>query len=197
MRVRVVGVVALLGLVIASCGGTPPEAKGPSEGIQVHGDWTIDVYNEDGSLDEHLEFSNALTANGAQTLIELLSADRSGGPWNFEIGESTSPAEVCPTTGFQGRCFVSPIAAELVDSDGDGTPETLRLAGSADIEADGQIEYVVTVNRTCVDTIAPADCSSGGVFRRFTEKTLDPGDVAAVTAGQTVQVQVEISFTSG
>src|SRR5437879_3747133 len=34
-------------------------AGGPQEGIQVHGAWTIDVREPDGTLVEHREFENA------------------------------------------------------------------------------------------------------------------------------------------
>lgn len=198
MRVRLVSLVALMALVLASCGGFSPDAAGPSEGIQVHGDWTIDIYNEDGSLDEHVEFSNALVALGQESLVELLAAEQSAGRWNFEIGEATTPAQVCPTTGFQGRCFVAPIDIETIDVDQDSRLDTLRLSGSTEIEADGQVEFVRSVLKTCEGSISPSDCASGtGIFRSFTERALDPGDVAAVTAGQVVQVQIEISFTSG
>ena len=47
MRLKLVGLLAVLMMIVASCGGAVPEAAGPSEGIQVHGDWTIDIYNED------------------------------------------------------------------------------------------------------------------------------------------------------
>ena len=86
MRVRAVGVVALMALVLASCGGATPEAAGPSEGIQVHGDWTIDIYNPDGTLDEHVEISNALGPNGdAQLINHLACGVTTGGLWEIEL----------------------------------------------------------------------------------------------------------------
>src|SRR6476660_2101480 len=41
---------------------------GPKEGIKVHGHWTIDVRNADGTLATHREFENALQISGAKVL---------------------------------------------------------------------------------------------------------------------------------
>ena len=37
-----------------------PSGKGTHEGITVHGHWTIEVRNQDGSLARHVEFENSL-----------------------------------------------------------------------------------------------------------------------------------------
>src|SRR2546423_15522419 len=50
---------------------TQPEAspgRGQQEGIKVHGHWTIEVRNPDGTLVTHREFENALTSLGAYSL---------------------------------------------------------------------------------------------------------------------------------
>ncbi|HSP63214.1 MAG TPA: hypothetical protein VLQ90_09555, partial [Pyrinomonadaceae bacterium] len=45
------------------------ESKGgQKEGIKVHGHWTIDVRNPDGTLVTHREFENDLQADGAIVL---------------------------------------------------------------------------------------------------------------------------------
>ena len=44
---------------VAETAPAPDSADG--EGIEVHGHWTIEVRNPDGSLDERYEFENALT----------------------------------------------------------------------------------------------------------------------------------------
>ncbi len=55
-------------------------SKGGQEGIKVHGHWSIEVRNPDGSVDKHVEFENSLvTTNlsnmpgGAALLYELLN----------------------------------------------------------------------------------------------------------------------------
>jgi hypothetical protein len=60
-----------------------PQAKGQHEGITVHGHWTIEVKNSDGTLDKHVEFENSLagsqgwTLGGQAFLFELLSGNAS------------------------------------------------------------------------------------------------------------------------
>jgi hypothetical protein len=86
-------------------------ARGAREGIGVHGWWTIDVRNPDGSLDRHVEFENQLcttftdnvvsglsVAGGDVTLASLLTsiggstalfpqAAASSGVWSIILGE--------------------------------------------------------------------------------------------------------------
>ena len=54
---------------------------GPHAGIQIHGHWTIEVREPDGTLVTHREFDNALVATGPETLASILSRQRSPGLW--------------------------------------------------------------------------------------------------------------------
>jgi hypothetical protein len=196
MRTR--AILAVLAVVVAACGGGVPEAAEPGDTIAVHGDWTIEVYDADGTLDERVEFSNALVGGGQESLVLLLAGFGSAGSWNFEIGESSTPASICPTTGFEGRCFVTPLRVNLLDTDENALYDSLVLTGETEIEAGGEIQFVRSVLKTCVASTSPEQCVAGsGTFRPFTEKLLEPGESVTVAAGQTVQVEVVISFTSG
>lgn len=207
MKVRFMGLLALMALVLASCGGASPEAGGPEEGIQVHGDWTIDIYNEDGSLDEHVEFSNALHPTGKAGLIEYLAGESTPGQWRiWVVGTTEESFGLCPTTGDpQERCIVSPTV-ETLDLDDEPGREILRLIGDTAVDVDGEIMSATTAQGRCAETTSPTDCTSAGGFP-FTEKdvtALDwnndgtPNDgPIPVSAGQTIQVEVAISFTSG
>jgi len=79
-----------------------PPSKGSQEGIKVHGHWTLEVKNPDGSLARRVEFENNLTTAtnfaggtfGAQALVALLSGNASlapgsnsfnGTPWLIEL----------------------------------------------------------------------------------------------------------------
>lgn len=187
MRLRVVGLVAVMAMVLASCGGGAPEAAGPSEGIQVHGDWTIDIYDEDGSLDRHVEFSNALTPPGEDLLLELLAAERTTGPWQIWIADTNSGP--CQTTQpSDGHCRID--ATTVVEND------RLTLTGSIVVENDADVTLVRTIVSRCTQNTTPADCLSLGM-QTSTEFTRTTIPAEPVTAGQSVQVQVAISFTSG
>jgi hypothetical protein len=63
-------VAALIGIVVTALLATCTASSAQStEGIKVHGRWTIDVRNPDGSLASHHEFDNALAIGGQNTLI--------------------------------------------------------------------------------------------------------------------------------
>src|SRR6266540_6947675 len=53
-------------------GAASSDADGFGEGIQVHGDWVIEVRNADGSVAERREFENALHSQGQQFLTNVL-----------------------------------------------------------------------------------------------------------------------------
>jgi hypothetical protein len=77
-------------------------AKGAHEGIGIHGHWTIEVRNPDGTLARHVEFENGLCisqANGNQTTFEggdqiiatLLAGATSIGGWEILLGSPAIP----------------------------------------------------------------------------------------------------------
>jgi hypothetical protein len=62
----------------------PRAPRGQSEGIQVHGHWTIEVHDPDGKLVTHREFENALTTgnnNGTALLAAILGSTVTTGGW--------------------------------------------------------------------------------------------------------------------
>jgi len=196
MRIRALGLLAVVALVVASCGGAVPEAAGPSEGIQVHGDWTIDVYNPDGTLDESVEFENALLPVGAEWLVNLALGD----PWtkhSFRIEFGSSSGGPCGTgedcTIVSSLCVTACLdptdptvfeSLQVTSENLDEIPafdDTVRLSGSA-----------TATNAATIDNVATKASN-----RFFTSAFLDPADQADVEPGQTVQIQVDISFTSG
>lgn len=199
MRVRFVGLVALMALMLASCGGASPEAGGPSEGIQVHGDWTIDIYNEDGSLDEHVEFSNDLTDSAPETLATFFARTRTIGSWAIVLND-TSGQDICfdqcfieeEGARFAGLAESTDLMVEYVS-----TPSPrVRLSGSVVAEEDGATNDVSTVNYTCDPTVATSDCPglSESTIRSITQTFLP--ERKTISSGQTVQVVVDISFNT-
>ena len=52
--------------------------RGTGEGIQIHGQWTIEIRNRDGSVARHVEFENALVDDGPALLT---AAARPALPW--------------------------------------------------------------------------------------------------------------------
>lgn len=210
MRVRFVGLMALVALVVSSCGGASPEAAGPTEGIQVHGDWTIDVYNPDGSLDEHREFANAF--QGETSLTSWLSHQRTVGPWRIDLYSADSTVWPClndagekrPCTIFEQ--FDPPqtdtssvnytLSVTTLDSDSNGSDEAIVLGGSITASSAGEITIVQTSAALCsIADLWPTCTEAEAITDTFTQKVLDTA--IPVSEGQLIEVEVVISFTSG
>ena len=77
-----------------------PPAKGAQEGIKVHGHWTIEVRNPDGTVDKHLDFENGFCTvsntrlsfgSGDVTLTALLFGVVVPGPWQITLGSPVIP----------------------------------------------------------------------------------------------------------
>lgn len=213
MRIRSIIAVCAFALVATACAGTP-QASGPSEGIQVHGDWTIDIYNQDGSLDKHVEFENALSDGGSELLVNVLGRQRVSGPWSIVL--SGDPRPCINPVGNPSKCVGTEAGS------GDVPPgfnyfdtlmvavdsAALRLTATLYPEVDSELDAVETFLRHCEPDRSPEECFSGSseltsvfTFKDLTELDIDedgnPDGPIAISAGQTVQVQVEISFTSG
>ena len=68
---------------VARAAASESPRGGPREGIKVHGRWTIDVKNADGSLVARHEFENALDSDGGVVLAKCSPVRRSlaSGEW--------------------------------------------------------------------------------------------------------------------
>jgi len=58
---------------------SPSAPKGQHEGITVHGRWTIEVKNPDGTVTARREFENSVQPNGMNFLASLLAGNNSSG----------------------------------------------------------------------------------------------------------------------
>jgi len=64
-------------------------AKGQHEGITVHGHWTIEVKNPDGTVASHREFENAIANSGGDLLTGLLSGEYAAGGFYINLAGGT------------------------------------------------------------------------------------------------------------
>ena len=196
----VVVVVLLTGTMVAGSAAWPNEAGGETqEGIKVHGHWTIEVSDPDGTLVEHREFDNALHEEyGAIALARVLARQRTLAYWGIELTSyAIQPyfkVELQETgdPGTGAHMFKT-LTVEFIDS-GENAG-TIILSGTATAHQDGKISYV----QTNLHTVSPDQAPSGPQFTGtlwsspFTESTLSPG--IDVTEGQQVAVTVSISFS--
>lgn len=197
MSKRMVAMMVVLGVLLPAF-ASQSLAQGPQEGIKVHGHWVIDVRNPDGTTSSHVEFENALLADGASTLALILGRGPVGiGGWavmltpssGFPFGNvansvNTLPAFVVETAvqGLYGAAggVVSPnLVLSRVGS-------TVVLTGSATALYPGAIG---TVSTTLVLAVG-----SGRMEAHDFSGTSLPAAVALVS-GQIIQVTVTLSFS--
>ena len=186
-------------------------SNGPShQGVKVHGNWTIEVRNPDGSLATHREFENSYITSiggGADGALPLfLGRQYSVGQWAVLLvgticGDSAHPT-VCsvqePGYPTNPSCCFNTLTLGLPSSGANAGK--LVLAGNVTALLSGNIIGVQTTVTTC--PFASAGCafvnnSTGTNSVSFTsfDLTSPPSTPVAVSAGQIVQVQVVVSFS--
>jgi hypothetical protein len=194
-----VGALVIAVLSTAQLAAQTPQG-GPSEGIKVHGHWTLDITNPDGTPAGRYEFENALANHlgGGKALAELLAG--SAGAGHFTIWLGTTPNTPC-NAGL-ASCSITELAntanqgtsRDLVKSVPATGPNAgkLVLTGSVRIPVSATITLVQTDLTTCPGSVAPSSCLSAfGVG--FTQKDLAPA--VPVLPNQLVDVTVVISFS--
>jgi hypothetical protein len=199
---RVVAVAAAAWLGPGTAGASEPGKSGPSEGIKVHGHWTIELKDPNGSLASTHEFENALivSMNGGSALLSGLLANFYSDPiWTVSLygPDTTGPCRhdtapqmwPCRITEarspFSGGEYSKNLVVGLpvVSSGGVRPAGTFELSGSATAVHDGPI--------TLVDSAWYV--AARNTFGSFTAKAL-PSPIQ-VRAGQIIQVKVVFSFS--
>ena len=182
----------------AAKAGDEVSGDGSREGIKVHGHWTIEVRNYDGTLDTHREFENSLAGGGDYALSTVFARTNSVGLWQINLRGG------CPGSLNGSDCIIqenaSPqIGAVVFKGLTISTPATnglyaVQLSGTARASATGQITGVQTLINVCQGGgCAPA--TSGGIVTAgylFSQATITPINVAS---GQSIDVTVVFSFS--
>jgi hypothetical protein len=193
---------------------------GSHEGIKVHGHWTIEVKNPDGTVVTDREFENSLMIKSGDILLSsVLGRVYTVGSVSIRVidtavGTTTgSPTLFIAEAGtFDAATFAQPCGSQpglfscstnLTITAANGT---LTLAGSAVIPSSfgPNVTFVGTAVNACGAGISPQTCLSASVGSNlipygFTSRSLDglngnPAPVA-VSPGQTAAVTVVISFS--
>jgi hypothetical protein len=177
------------------------------EGVLVHGHWTIEVRNTDGTLAEHREFENTLMAGGKELLAKLLARQSSMGGWSIRLfGTPTSQGAFADESGGRtggGVIFESSYpdsAPNMFKNLTVSIPATgeyagdLVLSGTATANVDGNISNV----QLGAEGHAPAEVSSStyyGTSYHFYTFSGTGISTVTLTAGQMVTVTVAVSFS--
>jgi hypothetical protein len=196
--------ILMLGAVSANAQETQ-QGDEVGEGVKVHGSWLIEVRNADGTLVSRHEFENALLADGAEVLGQLMTRQASVGAYRVFLGNATTEQRPCLYSGNPVDCIVDePGSADPREQvfktltvtfaiDGPNANKTV-LSGTATAQRDGEIDRVSTFVEVCGPGVAPATCPfSVGSFPSFSGTNL-PSPVA-VSTGQSIQVTVVLSFS--
>lgn len=190
------------------------------EGIKVHGHWTVEVRNPDGTLVTHREFENSLQPSGVTLLADVLNGAGAPGAWAIVLdGIPTSPWLPVNVSGTNTNILLAPVSdtsALILPSNAFlAVPDSnaflnlisnrtgngqLVLSGSALATQSGSVSIVSTYLETCGNVFSPTNCvnhtggAAGGFpFKQFTAAMLS--SPVQVSAGQTVAATVTISFS--
>jgi hypothetical protein len=190
-----------LGLVPQA--GAQTAAEGQREGITVHGRWTVDVRNPDGTLAQHQEFENGLIDSGLH-LAWLLGRLNTTGYWLVSaFDRQTSPCQ-------NGTYAVFPNDCLMVEAAGTGVAGTnvfqtltvsntgfnnsqIVLRGTATALTAGRVSEVYTNFGLCPATVGAGGCGRLQEALPFTGTSLPTA--IPVASGQIIQVTVVISFS--
>lgn len=195
VRFLLIALVLLLAFVVARAGVSSPAGAG-ADTVAVHGHWSVDVLAPDGSLVAHHEFDNALSSNGRLTLPQVLAGEWTVEVWAIEAqGDPTHPCN--GASGSPAPCFIrqgdfadadNNFSGLTVASQGTVGAASLVLAGDMVVANDTSLDFVATRTSKCLG----GDCTAENLFVTFSEKSL--ASLIPVTSGQTVHIEVEISF---
>jgi hypothetical protein len=203
--IPVIAVLALVGGVAYGAwnggadGSDEAVSSVPSEGIDVHGDWKIAIYNADGSLDREYAFSNALLSSAGEALGIALSPSPQGNHrrihWIVVAGELAQPSQSPCSIGISAApngsnwpantsnlCFFDSRFAFLSVNQ---LNEGLRLDGSIDASGNGTIDYVETWMLMS---------NEDGTTSTFAFTGTDVGPFEDIQEGQAIDIQVDITF---
>ena len=183
----------------STTGGHEKSASGRTEGIKVHGHWTITVRNADGSVASRNEFENSLSpGTGSAALIQMLGRTATPGLWSINVFTVDSTGLEQVQSLFESASTASALSTRfrgllvLADATGFHLSGTVKAAIS---QSTGVIGGVDTLLFLCPATAAPAtSCSDAGLsYRPITSRFLSPE--IPIQQNQSIDVTVTITFS--
>ena len=169
-------------------------------GIEVHGYWQITVLDPDGTVVNEVAFNNALTNPAALTTL-IMDDAVSGGLYLVVTNQTAVSSGIGPCNP---DCEIAPVgmntgitvdSTDLTTTQQGSNFETLRLAGNVTVTTTSTIDLVQSWILLCNgDTNTAAQCRANPDSASvFTSRVLSPS--VSVTAGQIVQITVDITFS--
>lgn len=202
VRAAVVAGMFLAGAAAAHAQGERP-AGGQQEGIDVRGEWTIVIRNEDGSVAARHQFRNAFVPSlGGPLLANLLKNTSVVAEWMISlqgfacISASGQPGNCIlvqnPSWQAQAPQQFFPTLTTDVPSTGPNAGKFV-LTGSAKAARTASVTTVATFGLEC--PASSTTCNGlGAPQRTFTNHSFG-AQAIPVVEGQTIDVNVVISFS--
>ncbi len=185
----------LLGAAATGSAQTAERAGGPWEGIKVHGHWTIDIKNPDGTPVATHEFENALQSPGAINMATFLGRVNAPGLWAVLLyspdGAPNCTASGVPCVMSENRFFAA-TGGDLAVSVPTSGPNQERLVLTGSFTSPDARSFYRAISGVRLCPTGQVGCSPGAIGGNFTLKDFTPIDVQA---GQIVQVTVVIGFS--
>jgi hypothetical protein len=185
----------------STTGAHEKSASGRTEGIKVHGHWTITVRNADGSVASRNEFENSLNpGTGSAALVQILGRTATPGLWEIFLGTVDSAGTTQSLSMFEAASTV-PVGPKsfkglLVSADAAG----LHLSGTAKAaiaQPTATINAVSTYLYLCPATAEPAaPCADIGALvlnQQITTRFLS--SAIPIQQNQSIDVTVTITFS--
>jgi len=183
-----------------------PHAKTAGDGIAVHGRWTIDVRNPDGTLASHQDFENAVDPlEGADVLTGVLSGEYTSmgffvalyAPDGILCNGSLfgSPSGICMLYDTRNANFCPPIAisANACSNNLTYTPNTGTVNNNA-------IGYTLSGSITLPNLVAGTSNPAGGTITTVGHGIIscEPGfDLSGDFSGSAAQATIPYLFGNG
>ena len=188
-----------------ACGQAPEPEPEPmaSDGIQVHGDWTVTVTNPDGTVDAVHEFENAVTGYGKEALTSILMGEIDVNKWWIVVKGRLSddslncnlPAGNPSIVTYAGPGFYELHIPAFVyrDVETSGTPIKLSLSCTTTNDFPWDEPHIslvgtkMTFDSTLTTSLAPQP------WTNLTRHDMDP--VIEVSTYQALSFNISISFS--
>jgi len=161
---------------------------GPREGIKVHGHWTIEIHQPDGTLVGRHDFENGLLNSGKAFLVGALTRTMAVQYWVVKLNQVQGD-KICDFAGQPFACYISEsgapdaFASDRLTVTASGT--SVVLTGDVVATHAGSIVEVQTGIRTSATSGAQVFTAAGSAAF----------SAVPVVAGQIIQVTVTISFS--
>ena len=183
--------ITLLLALGAACSQVPAPTETASDGIQVHGHWTVTVTNPDGSVDAVHDFDNALRTQGAFTLVDLIAGEttiknRAIRLFSNAHGGNVAEGFSC-LDGEKRTSTVQALTASVTRGGAAANAPKLTLAAVCAVS-----EAQTGSGITAVYTYLLRDPHVGNLADSFT--TYVPDEVIPVALGQILSFNVVITF---